>query len=234
VSGLIQLAYVIYGNGARANPALVFNTPIEGGPGWINSETYRVTAKVEGNASQAMMEGPMLQELLEDRLKLKIRRTTRDLPMYELTVGKGGAKLKPFLEGSCIPAAPPKQVEPAPQGQHYCNMGSFGRGGPNMIVDLEGITMAEYTMSLDGNPVLGIDRPVVDKTGLTGKFNLHIEFARPANVLARMRQNGQDVGDPTAPALAEALQDQLGLQLKAVKGTGEYYVIEHIERPSEN
>jgi uncharacterized protein (TIGR03435 family) len=94
--------------------------------------------------------------------------------------------------------------------------------------------MEEYARSLSGNPILGIDRPVVDKTELTGKFNRHVEFAPAENLLARMRANGQDPGESTAPALRDALEGQLGLLLKAVKGPAASYVIEHVERPSEN
>jgi len=234
VLGLIQLAYVMNANGVRStNPGVVLSTPIEGGPGWINSERYTISAIAEGNPSRPVMEGPMLQEILEDRFQLKIRRGSRELPIYELTVAKGGAKIKPFVEGSCIRATPPERANPAPVGQRYCKTDPAGRG-PNMLTDVEGVTIEEYVRSLSMNPVVGIDRPVVDKTGLTGRFNIRVEFAPPANIAAILRSKGQDPGEPTAPALPDAIEDQLGLILKAVKGSGDYYVIDRVERPSEN
>jgi uncharacterized protein (TIGR03435 family) len=97
VARLISEAYGRYANGRAAS---VMYTPpsVEGGPAWIKSDLYRITAKAENAAALGMMNGPMLQTLLEDRFKLKIRRVTRQVDVYALTVTKGGAKLKPFQE----------------------------------------------------------------------------------------------------------------------------------------
>jgi uncharacterized protein (TIGR03435 family) len=90
VSGLIQMAYLMYPNGTRLNePGIVLNSPIEGGPGWINSDRYTITAKAEGDASEGVMRGPMFRALLEDRFKLHIRREIHEVPVYALTVAKG-------------------------------------------------------------------------------------------------------------------------------------------------
>jgi uncharacterized protein (TIGR03435 family) len=235
LSGLIDAAYLIYANGVdAADPGLVSTTPVEGGPAWINSERYTINAKADGNASPEMMQGPMLQSLLEDRFKLKIRRETRQVPLYALTVAKGGPKLQPFKEGTCVPEVITFPPTPAPAGQRYCKRG--GRpGGPNRVLDQEGITIDEFCKTfLSGSPVAGLGRRVIDKTGLTGKFNIHIEFAPSSDALARMRAKGKENGEPTAPSLPDALEEQLGLKLESTKGPGEFYVIEHVERPSEN
>jgi len=76
---------------------------ISGGPEWIDSERYDIDAKAERIAKSEMMQGPMLQALLEDRFKLKIHHGTREIPVYNLTVAKDGSKLQPFKEGSCTP-----------------------------------------------------------------------------------------------------------------------------------
>jgi uncharacterized protein (TIGR03435 family) len=88
VKSLIQMAYVLFANGS-VHPRTV--VPMEGGPAWINSERYTIDAKAEGTPSHGMMHGPMLQALLEERLNLKVHRETREIPVYVLTVAKGGS-----------------------------------------------------------------------------------------------------------------------------------------------
>src|SRR5580698_1221154 len=94
---------------------------ISGGPDWINSERYDIVAKADGSASGKQMTGPMLQTLLEDRFKLRFHRETKLLPVYELTVAKGGTKLKRSKEGGCIPFSmdspplPPLRVQEEPR-----------------------------------------------------------------------------------------------------------------------
>ena len=119
------------------------------------------------------MQGPMLQALLEDRFQLKIHRETREVPVYALTVEQGGSRLKPFEEGSCI--AMPLKV-PLPTlvlGQRYCKV-RVGIQPP--VVDAQGSTLTEFAQLLD----LVLDRPVIDKTGSTQKFDIHLEFAPDA------------------------------------------------------
>jgi uncharacterized protein (TIGR03435 family) len=76
--------------------------PLDGAPNWVESDHYSIVAKAGGGATENMMNGPMLQALLEDRFKLRIRRETREIPVYELAVAKGGLKLSPFKQGSCV------------------------------------------------------------------------------------------------------------------------------------
>ncbi len=225
---------MIFANGVdSADPALVDASPIEGGPGWINSERYTINAKAEGNVTEEMMQGPMLQSLLEDRFKLKIRKESKEVPVYALTVAKGGPKLKPFEEGSCLEEVITFPPTPAPAGQRYCERG--GRpGGPNRVLVEEGITLDELCKTFLGGPVAGLGRRVIDKTGLSRKFNIHLEFAPSDEALARLRAKGRDNGEPTAPPLPTALEEQLGLKLESARGSGDFYVIDHIERPSEN
>ena len=98
-TGLIQLAYNRYAGGQLTSYGVI---PIEGGPDWIHSETFEIDATSDGHPSILMMEGPMMQAILEDRFKLKIHRETRQGPVYELALGKGSPKLKPLQDGSCI------------------------------------------------------------------------------------------------------------------------------------
>jgi uncharacterized protein (TIGR03435 family) len=91
VENLIRMAYVFFKNGSSLS---IKETPINGGPGWIHSENYAINAKAEGPVPVPQMMGPMLRNLLEDRFKLKIRRETREGPVYVMTVAKTGSKLQ--------------------------------------------------------------------------------------------------------------------------------------------
>jgi uncharacterized protein (TIGR03435 family) len=94
--------------------------PIKGGPDWIHSEVYEITAKAEGLLGVEMMQGPMLQALLEDRFQLKIHRETNGGPVYALTLAAGGSKLKPFQEGTCTKMPLTFSPPVLPSGQWYC------------------------------------------------------------------------------------------------------------------
>src|SRR5436853_2894596 len=107
-----------------------------------------------------MMQGPMLQALLQDRFQLKIHRDARQVPVYALTVASGGPKLKAFAEGSCVPMPIKFPLPELPSGQKYCHVRANVQF-PSL--DAEGSTLIEFSQLLD----LLLDRPVVDKTGLT-------------------------------------------------------------------
>jgi uncharacterized protein (TIGR03435 family) len=219
VMTFIKMAYVVFANG-RVD--LASSTPIEGGPGWINSDRYTIDAKADGTPNEAMMSGPMLQGLLEERFKLKIRREVRKVPVYELTVAKGGSKLQPFKEGSCIPfdlaRYPP--VLPGP-GQEFCN-GRQTKKGLNRVVEEQGMTFGDFCKIELGH----LDRPVVDKTGITGRFDFHLEYS-----IDGIPSPDEPI---TAPSIFTAVQEQLGLKLVPTQGPSEFLVIDHVERPSEN
>jgi len=237
VIGLIQAAYVMFPEGVRASPGTVLTTPIEGGPEWIRSERYTIDAKTSEPVGFEMLQGPMLQRLLEDRFKLKIRRDTREVRLYTLNVAKGGPRLPAFVEGSCV--APVMKFPPAPQpplepGQRRCALLGTMKG-PNHVIDAEGITVQEFTdVYLSGSPLATLNSIVLNKTGLTGKYTFHLEYAAgPDDPVRRMAAGrGETLGESTAPEILTALQDQLGLRLEATKGPGPFLVIDHIERPA--
>jgi len=249
---LINQAYVFFANG-HVNP-LVAGASVEGGPGWINSERYQVDAKAESPQSQGMMHGPMLQTLLEERFKLKIRRETREVPAYALTVAKGGPKLHPFKEGSCTPLDPkileqfpPQPFPELPPGQEYCGGIDPEAGGRWVMVKgtMKGriVTLNAAALSIDDFIKMllnhSLDRPVINKTALTGRFDYHLEFA-PGETMPGFRDGelngapGAAATDPAGPSIFTALQQQLGLKLEPAKGSAEFLVIDSVERPSEN
>ena len=213
--------------------------PIEGGPTWIHSDQFRINAKANGTPGREMISGPMLQTVLEDRFGLKIHRETREVPVYELTVAKTGAKLPLFKEGTCV-HFPQLQVGETPPtlkpGQMPC-MNVIGlRNGPNMGLKAEGENLEDFSNLLS----LALDRPVVDKTGIKGTFNIHLEFAVDESTPRFLpgadpqMQPAPSSNDPAGPSIFTAIQKELGLKLDAAKGPREFIVIDHVDRPSEN
>ncbi len=240
VKVLIQLAYGTFANGRAdlrgydpQDQRFVPYLPIEGGPAWINSARYQINAKAESDASRQMMEGPMMQALLEDRFKLKIRRKTREIPVYALTVAKGGPKLRPHAEGSCTVYDPNNLPLRPPNGSTTdCGMGWLRIKGPNLTFDPRGVTMAAFAQQLQ------LDRPVVDRTGIKGLFDIHLEFAlddTTRGTLPHADEPGAVLPDPAGGTpIFTAVQEQLGLKLERAKGPQDFLVIDSVERPSEN
>ena len=229
VMRLIESAYGFYSSGHGAN---MNHIAFEGAPAWLNSERYTIEAKGESPQGQAMMRGPMMQALLEERFKLKIRREIREVPVYNLTVAKGGPKnLQPWKQGSCVPFDFDHPPAPRPVGPEdkfeLCAM--VGRRviseGEREFIDL-GVTMAAFAEGI--SPLL--DRNVIDRTGIPGTFDIHIQVSLPdppSRDTATQQQREDDERD-----LIFAAVQKLGLKLESAKGPGEFFVIEHIERPS--
>ena len=225
-TGLIQVAYNRYANGQLTSWNMI---PIEGGPNWIHSEKFKIDAESDGHPGILMMQGPMLQTILEDRFKLKIHRETRQGPVYELVLGKSPPRLKPLQEGSCTPPVVGRPLAVLADGQRRCR---------NMVsprsVFFEGGTLSMFAGSLG----MVLDRPVIDKTGITSYFEIHLEFSPDDS--AAPRPVTPDPGAPAAvrapeaPGIFQAIQEQLGLRLVPAKGPVDVLVIDHIERPTEN
>jgi uncharacterized protein (TIGR03435 family) len=217
----IRTAYGTFGNGSNRPSVGPFN--IAGGPAWVDSELYRITATAEGSPSSGTTAGPMMQALLEDRFKLKIHRETREVQVYALIVSKGGVKL-PAAKTECWTPdlgrkfTPPKEGQPPPQ---RCGMGERTRDG----VEIRGATMAEFCVALAHTPLRITERrKFVDKTGIAGRFDFDLKF--PSDLA-----EGSQVDDLVR--LEEALA-KVGLQLKSEKGQDEFIVIDHVERPTAN
>ena len=221
--GLIQRAYVRFAGG-HANPIGVL--AIKGGPKWVHSDMYKIDARAEGKPSREMMLGPMLQALLEDRFRLKIHREAEERPVYALTVAKGGSKLKAFREGSCVQIPLTRPLPPLEPGRKYCDNMISAR---NPSLDAEAITMKDFSKLLD----LIVDRSVVDETGMSGKYDIHLKFSRD-EVTTGLREPPPGASAPIGPTIFAAIQEQLGLKLVSTKGPVEFLVIDHVEKPSAN
>lgn len=207
----------------------VDRTYVLGGPNWIESDVYSIEAKADGTIASEQLQG-MLQSLLAERFQLKAHQERRELPVYELVVAGGGAKIK--RSDDQTPAMPPRPTgEPVPANAPIPR-GAFGFGPDGVngaAVPLERLTT--YLKSLLG-------RPVLDKTGLTGLFDMKLRFAPGSegtnSVFARNPDTQLQQADLSAPSLFTALQEQLGLRLRATRDPLDVIVIDSIQRPTEN
>jgi len=234
VMSLIRLAYVQFADGERR--ALGQDVPIEGGPAWIGSEGYAIDAKAEGAPGQAMMSGPMLQALLEDRFRLKLHHGAREVPVYALSVAKGGAKLQVAQSGKCIPR---DLARPMPSAQGQAGLFHCGVFVPSSTKDgayMYGTTLANFCAQLS----IVLDRRVVDKTGIAGVFDIHVE-TRPADPGDMADSTPRSPGplvpasptDPLGSAIFAAVQ-KVGLRLESAKGSGDFLVVDRVEKPTAN
>ena len=187
--------------------------------------------------------GPMLQALLEDRFKLKLDRETQELPVYVLTVAQDGLKMQRAKE-SCT--AFEWDRYPPPPGQTASDHCSVIGTGPNIrlnhTLDGAGVSITDGSRAAPGLITFlshELDRPVIDKTGLKGSFDFHIEWNRPATARLLGPGGPEDHGksastdDPDSPSIFTAVQEQLGLKLESGKGPIEILVVDHAEKPHE-
>ncbi|MBS1855637.1 MAG: TIGR03435 family protein [Acidobacteria bacterium] len=205
------------------------------GPSWMDSERFDVIAKVPGGASREDAR-VMLQNLLADRFRLKLHKETKEAPVYEMTVAKVGIRMKeaaPAEAAGDHPPGPPPTGEARfrmPRGQLGIQATVNGR----MSMRGDGVTMAD----LAGTLGLPLGRPVVDKTGLTGTYDIQVEFSPEGIGLGPKGPTPSEAGGgnpaevprDSGPTLFTALQSQLGLKLTSRKGPVDRLVVERVEK----
>lgn len=175
---------------------------VSGGPGWVETDRFNVEAKASGDATRNELMA-MLQALLTERFQLRVRREARQGNVFELVVAGDGPKLKPSTAESSFLRLY-RNTPPELPGVSYTIMA-------------QKVSMARLADDLMGH----LQRPVVDRTGISGEFDFKIDYAVEGH-------------SEEGPSLFTALQEQLGLRLRATKGPVESLVIEKAERPSEN
>jgi uncharacterized protein (TIGR03435 family) len=195
-----------------------------GAPDWARSERYDVLAKVAGAdvaAYRGMKEEQrraMLQAVFAERCKMQAHREPRDIPIYALVVAKNGPKMKQAQPGDPAPVVMDRDGHPTHEDALYRLPGQ---------IKAQQVPMTSLALALSAS---GLGRQVVDKTGLTGKYDLTLQWTPEQG-------SSGDAAPPveaSGPSIFTAIQEQLGLKLESEKAPVEALVIDHLERPTEN
>jgi uncharacterized protein (TIGR03435 family) len=221
---------------------------IAGTPRWVETERYAIKAKPPAGVSPTATP-VLISNLLKDRFQLQTHLETREQPIFHLVMARSDRRLGPDLKptsaecqaliaeraenlkrGGPLPALPtslPGPNDPLPCGFVRSPLGQFAGSGRNIA--------QEFVRAL--SDLTG--RPVIDKTGLAGLYDFTLKFAYegrmplgPLGSLGPMSPGATPVGDPDAPSLSVALQEQLGLKLESTRGPVEIAVIDKIEKPT--
>ncbi|HKE27289.1 MAG TPA: TIGR03435 family protein [Bryobacteraceae bacterium] len=214
----IRQAYGFHDNGVWHEGGHTLK--IEGGPAWVNTDEFRIDATASATTNPNVLDGPMMQSLLEERFKLKVHRETREVPVYALVGTKGGLKAPPakvacFAPGSGPPTWRPGVDQPPP----LCSLGKPVKGG----LEIYGVTMPQFCLAVWRTAIS--DRTIIDRTGIAGRFDLDLRWP------------SEDEDVRTAEGRFDRLQgalSRIGLKLVEAKGSGEFIVIDHAERPTAN
>ncbi len=189
---------------------------IVGAPAWIESDKYDLAAQPDGEGQPNDRQWKlMVQKLLADRFKLSFHRDKKELSVYALVVGKSGSKL---TKSAGDPDGLP--------GLGFRGLGAMAARNANM---------QDFAGLLQG---VVLDRPVVDQTGITGRYDFTLdwtpdEFQFAAFGNANLPPQPKDDANPHTD-LYTAIQQQLGLKLESTKAPTEVFVIDHVEKPSGN
>jgi uncharacterized protein (TIGR03435 family) len=189
------------------------------GPSWLDSDVYTIEARPDSGFTLPpgpLPPGPpspaqsapirrMMQSLLADRFQLTFHRESRELPVFELAVAKGGSKLKSAAARQGLPDG----------------LLHGGRG------QVEGIAVPMWVVTFLLTQEVG--RSVIDKTGLTGHYDFELQWT-PETV----RRVESPDALPELPSLFTALREQLGLRLESAKGPVDVIVVDHAEKPDAN
>jgi uncharacterized protein (TIGR03435 family) len=182
--------------------------PVKGLPGWAASTRFDVEAKMDDSTFAALQKLPqqqtsqsqrsMLQSLLADRFQLRAHHETAERPIYDLVIANTGFKLK--------------------ESQSSKSEGWMGSGQIHYLSSP--ISSLAFTLSNASE----VGRLVVDKTGLTGHYDIAIKWTSDKGLSA----------DDAGPSIFTALEEQLGLKLVPAKGPVDTIVVDHVEQPSPN
>jgi len=193
----------------------VHSTQIQGLPAWAESDRYDITGQPDGEGmpNAAQLKG-MLQKLLVERFKLSFHHDQKQLSVYVLSVAKSGPKL---TKSTSDPKGLP--------GVGFRQLGALFAVNASMndfcVLGLQGTVL---------------DRPVLDQTGIDGKFDFQLNWTPDDSQFTTL---GVKVPAPTdapnaPPNLYTAIQEQLGLKLEATKAAADVLAVDHVEKPSEN
>lgn len=208
----------------------VEDNQIIGGDKWLDSDQFEIHAKMDQETVEALgkldrkqswpIRQKMMQTLLADRFKLQVHHETRELPVYALVVAKGGSKLQEAKEGDTYPNG-----IKGPNGKSSAGM---MRMGPDDLT-CQAIPIESLVTMLSDRT----GRHVIDKTGLTGKYDFTLKWSEGEGdiPMSKGASAAPNSGDPVGMSIYTAIQEQLGLKLDAQKAPVEVLVIDHAEKP---
>lgn len=216
---------------------LLQNFQLIDAPDWTRSERFDILAKAEGDIQPTPLGtvGPiqmMVRSLLAERFQLAVHEEKREMPIYALVLSRSDGRLGPQIQRSTAECAPPGRgrggpppAPPAPGERPRCGMiGGFGQ------LRAGSMTMADLARTLSPQ----VQRVVVDKTGLTDRFDFDLSYTPD-----QLPQGPAPPGapplpavDPSGPSIFTALQEQLGLKLDAQRGLVDVVVVDRVERPT--
>ena len=188
-------------------------------PDWMHTVLYNIDAKVsesdlaawQNPATQQQMLRAMMQAMLASRCKLAVHRGSKEVSVYSLVVGKGGSKLKPASPGDPHPGGTPLPGG----GEFVSNDGAGNASFYGVPVSALGVALSNFA-----------GRPVVDRTGLTGRYDMTFRRPRPGAPSTE--------AEPNPPPTIFEVVESFGLKLEPSKTSVETLVIDHVEKPSEN
>jgi bla regulator protein blaR1 len=222
---LLKMAHARQGTQGPNSAINLLDQQIAGGPEWLNVDKFDIVATTPGPTQPPQMR-LMIQRMLAERFGLGAHWESRELPVYFLTKARADGRLGPGLtptsEEECTaargsgPVGPPQPGQPPP-----CGAIQFG---PGQLV-ARGAPLEWLANTLVSVPVVtGVDRPVIDRTGITGNYGFTLKFA-PAQAANP---------DPDRPQLFTALEEQLGLKLESTRAPIDVLVIDRVEKPTTN
>jgi uncharacterized protein (TIGR03435 family) len=204
---------------------------ISGIPSWADSANFDIEAKLADSDvaelkkldkdQRELARKQLLQGFLADRFQLKVHIEIKQLPVYELLVAKSGSTMKEAKPGDTYDNGV-KGLD----GVAHAGMMMVGNEGSSMQLTGQGIPVASLVAMLSQQ----LHRTVIDKTGLTGNYDIKLKWT-PEDTSAAA---SSDAGSDTGPSLLSALQEQLGLKIQSAKGPVDTLVVDHVEKPTEN
>lgn len=241
LSVYIEFAYKLWPNSSERH---AMYDPL---PKWVTTDRFKIQVKADHPVTKEQMR-LMMQAMLADRFGLKLHFENKEVPVILMTLAKPGMlgpRLRPAAKAACDVVPSPPSPAPAqkkdPQTMSVdeipmtCNYMLMPRAGKMILGGARHTSMklvADFLGGLGENFGL-VSRPVVDQTGLTGRYDFTLEFAQPQRPSAEPTADS-DQASPAGPDLIQAAREQLGLQFKPGKAVLSMPVIDHVERPTEN
>jgi uncharacterized protein (TIGR03435 family) len=186
---------------------------VTGGPAWVSTVRFQVDARTERTTTPAQMQ-EMVRHMLAERFALKVHTDVRDRPIYRLVIARSDGKLGPLIyridDTECGGSSP-----------QPCDLAAWSGGLMSSGMGLQQLAVTLFNRSQS----TGIDRLVIDQTGLAGMFGFTLMFSSSFDTVPHVSND---------PSIFTALREQLGLKLEPARGPVELIVIDSVEQPTAN